>query len=75
MKYVLILTLCSLVDGEFVCKSNNSSIQPYQFDKWHECILYGYKTSHNTLIKNYPVERINTEKLAVKFECRGVQVT
>ena len=74
MKYVLILTLCSFVEGSFVCNEKDSSIAPFEYDSWTNCILYGYKHSHNSLIKNY-YERIEKEKLAIKFECKGVQVS
>ena len=74
MKYVLILTLCHFVNGEFTCNTRDTFIAPFEFDNWTTCILSGYKQSHNTLIKNYS-DRIEKEKLAIKFECKALQVS
>ena len=51
MKYVIILYLCSFVNVQSTCFSER--ILGYEFDNYYDCILNGYKQSHNTLIKNY----------------------
>ena len=72
MKYVLILYVCSYINtGNPNC--NESHIVPLEFDNYKECILQGYKSSHNTLKTLYG-ERIEEEKLAIKFDCKGVKV-
>ena len=72
MKYVLILYVCSFMD------INNPSctethVVPLQFDNYKECILQGYKSAHNTL-KETLGDRIENEKLAIKFNCQAVEV-
>ena len=72
MKYVLILYVCSYINtGNPNC--NESHIVPLEFNNYKECILQGYKSSHNTLKTLYG-ERIEEEKLAIKFDCKGVKV-
>ena len=74
MKYVLILTLCNFMTGEFICSGKDTHIAPYQYDSWTDCVLEGYRQSHNVLKEVYG-PRIEKEKLAIKFKCKGVQVT
>ena len=72
MKYVLILYVCSYINtGNPTC--NESHIIPLEFNNYTDCILQGYKSSHNTLKELYP-ERIEPEKLAIKFDCKGIKV-
>ena len=72
MKYVLILYVCSYINtGYPYC--NESHIVPLEFNNYKECILQGYKSSHNTLKTLYG-ERIEEEKLAIKFYCQKVKV-
>ena len=72
MKYILILYVCS-----FVNVSNphcgNSIVVGLEFDNYKDCILQGYKSSHNTLKELYG-ERIEEEKLAIKFNCKAIKV-
>ena len=72
MKYVLILYVCSFINqANPFC--NESHIIPLEFETYQECILQGYKSSHNTLVQSYE-DRIEEEKLAIKFYCQGVKV-
>ena len=72
MKYVLILYVCSFINvGNPPCFE--SHIVPLEFETYEECILQGYKSSHNTLKTLYG-ERIEEEKLAIKFYCQKVKV-
>ena len=72
MKYVLILYVCSYINTGYP-NCNESHIVPLEFKNYKECILQGYKSSHNTLKELYG-ERIEEEKLAIKFDCKGVKV-
>ena len=72
MKYVLILYVCSYINTCYP-NCNESHIVPLEFNNYKECILQGYKSSHNTLKELYG-ERIEEEKLAIKFDCKGVKV-
>ena len=70
MKYVLILHVCSFLNADIpVCTSTH--LVPLQFENYKECILQGYKSSHNTLKELYG-DRIEEEKLAIKFQCKVV---
>ena len=70
MKYVLLLHVCSFLNlSEPVCEATH--VVPLQFETYQDCILQGYKSSHNTLIEIYSY-RIEKDKLAIKFECREV---
>ena len=72
MKYVLILYVCSFVNiNAPTCTS--SHVIPLEFTNYKDCILQGYKSSHNTL-KEFYGDRIEEEKLAIKFNCRKVGV-
>ena len=68
MKFVLILYVCSYL-GNTVC--NDSHVVPLEFYNYTDCILQGYKSSHNTLKELYG-ERMEDERLAIRFECREV---
>ena len=48
MKYVLILYVCSYINTGYP-NCNESHIVPLEFNNYKECILQGYKSSHNTL--------------------------
>ena len=72
MKYVLILYVCSFVNvTDPIC--NETHVVPLQFTEYKECILQGYKSAHNTLKELYG-DRIENEKLAIKFNCQAVKV-
>ena len=72
MKYVLILYVCSYINSSNPA-CYDSHIVPLEFETYKECILQGYKSSHNTLKELYG-ERIEEEKLAIKFYCQKVKV-
>ncbi len=65
MKFILILYVCSLVDG----KCPVSSYLPYEFNNHLSCALAGYQYSYKALVELDP-ETVNKEKLVVKFECK-----
>ncbi len=70
MKYVLILHVCGFLNLSSP-ECYTSHIIPIQFDTYKECILQGYKSSHNTLKELYG-DRIELEKLAIKFHCKEI---
>ena len=72
MKYVLILYVCSFMDITNPSCSE-THVVPLEFKDYQECILQGYKSAHNTL-KEFYSDRIENEKLAIKFNCQAVQV-
>ena len=72
MKYILILYVCSFVNvSKPIC--SESMVVGLEFDNYKDCILQGYKSSHNTLKELYG-ERIEEEKLAIKFDCKEIKM-
>ena len=71
MKYVIILYLCSFVNVQSTCFSER--ILGYEFDNYYDCILQGYKQSHNHLA-TIDKDKINKEKLAIRFQCKEIKM-
>ena len=70
MKYVIILYLCSFVNVQPACYSEK--IVSLEFDNYYDCILNGYKQSHNHLA-SLDKEQITKEKLAIRFQCKEIK--
>jgi len=70
MKYVIILYLCSFVNTEPVCYSDK--IVGLEFSNYYDCILDGYKQSHNHLA-TLEKEQIIKDKLAIRFQCKEIK--
>ena len=73
MKYILILYMCSMANGQ--CPSN--SISGLQYNDHFDCVVDGYRIAHNTFknleeLEEYDKEYINRKKLVIKFECKQV---
>ena len=65
--------MCSMTTGQ--CPSN--SIAGFQFDNHFDCVVNGYRVAHNTFknleeTEDFDKEKINREKLVIKFECKQV---
>ena len=76
MKWILITYICSIATGE--CPSN--SITVFQFNNHYDCVVAGYKYSHNKFTKLEELEELEREyieekKLVIKFECKGLKPT
>ena len=71
MKYVIILYLCSYINAQPTCYSEK--IVSLEFDNYYDCILDGYKQSHNHLA-SLDKEKIIKEKLAIKFQCKKIKM-
>ena len=76
-KFVLILYMCSQLSGQ--CPS--SAIPGYQFETHTACVEYGYRAAYSTfqnLEKNEPdtftKEFIENSRIAVRFECKAIEV-
>ena len=72
MKFILLLHVCSFLNIQNPVPLT-SHIVPLQFDTYKDCILHGYRASHNTLKELYG-DRIENEKLAIKFQCQEITV-
>ena len=70
MKYVLILYVCSFLN---VNKPHctDSHVMPLEFNKYSDCIMQGYISAHNTLKTLYS-DRLEDEKLAIRFLCKDI---
>ena len=71
MKFILVLYLCSMLTGKCI----EPQIPGYQFNSHYDCALAGYALSQQSLKmlsedEYYGLERINEERLAIRFECR-----
>lgn len=71
MKFILVLYLCSMLNGKCI----EPQIPGYQFESHYDCALAGYALSQQSLKmlsedEYYGLERINEERLAIRFECR-----
>ena len=71
MKYVIILYLCSFVNVQSTCFSER--ILGYEFDNYYDCILDGYKQSHNHLA-SLDQDKVNKQKLAIRFHCKEIKM-
>ena len=74
MKFILVLYLCSMLNGKCI----EPQIPGYQFESHYDCALAGYAMSQQSLKmlsedEYYGLERINKEKLAIRFECRELK--
>ena len=76
MKWILVLYVCSMVSNE--CP--DYTITGYQYNNYYDCVLNGYKVSHNTFknlnaLEEFEKEYMEKEQIAVKFECREVSAS
>ena len=70
MKYVIILYLCSFANVPPTCYSEK--IVGLEFTNYYDCILDGYKQSHNHLA-SLDKDKIIEQKLAIRFQCKEVK--
>jgi len=67
MKFILIYTICSFLDG--TCYPSNQ--HPKMFDTWQECMIEGLDSSKK-LIEFFSSEDIEKYYLGPRFVCRGI---
>tara|TARA_R110001583_G_scaffold85206_1_gene223334 strand:- start:476 stop:694 length:219 start_codon:yes stop_codon:yes gene_type:complete len=65
-KFILIMIMCSGIPGN-ECKTIPTPIN--EFDKYHECIIYGYDYSGD-LLRNFDPEAIAEFKMFTAFDCK-----
>ena len=70
IKYVLILHLCSFI-SQPICTSQ--TVVAVQYKKFHDCITQGYIHAYKGMMK-LDKDKVENEHLAIRFECRGVDV-
>ena len=75
MKFILVLHLCSMITGQCL----DSHHPGYQFKTHYDCAIAGYALSQESLKLlseeeyYYGLDRINKERLAIRFECRELK--
>ena len=70
-KFVIVLYMCSMLSNN--CPS--SHFPGYSFNSHSECVEYGYRLAQRSLKflsedEDWSKDRINTEKMVIKFECK-----
>mgnify|MGYP006230862399 CR=1 FL=1 len=72
MKFVLILLLCSVIDGKTNC------LDPHrvevEYPDAYDCMLKGYELSHEKTVEIGP-EEVNKYNIYIKFNCDAVEDT
>ena len=73
MKFMLVLHLCSVV----AMQCSDSTYTGLMFKDHYSCALGGYRLGYDTFKRleqddYYGLDRINKEKIAIKFECKEV---
>tara|TARA_R100001015_G_C4551933_1_gene113611 strand:- start:71 stop:349 length:279 start_codon:yes stop_codon:yes gene_type:complete len=74
-KFVLILYLCSQLSGQ--CPSHH--YPGVSFETHTACVEYGYRAAYGTFnqlekVEDFTKEYIENSRIAVRFECRAVEV-
>lgn len=70
MKYVLILYLCSLIDGQ----CGGQKVMPFEYPSHYHCAIAGHQSSVNELFA-IGKEAVNEGKIAIQFECKQITKT
>ena len=65
-KFILLMVACSGIPGND-CKPIPTPI--YEFDKYHECIIYGYDYS-SQMLKTFEHEKIDEFEMFTAFDCK-----
>ena len=65
-KFILLMVACSGIPGN-ECKGIPTPI--YEFDKYHECIIYGYDYS-SQLLKTFEPKTIDEFEMFTAFDCK-----
>ena len=66
IKYILVMIICSGIPGN-KCKPIPTPI--YEFEKYHECIIYGYDYS-SQLLKTFNTKSIDEFEMFTAFDCK-----
>ena len=65
-KFVLLMIMCSGVPGN-ECKPIPTPIN--EFDKYHQCIIYGYDYS-SELLKTFDTKSVDEYEMFTAFDCK-----
>ena len=65
-KFVLLMIVCSGIPGN-ECKPIPTPIN--EFDKYHQCIIYGYDYS-SELLKTFDTKSVDEYEMFSAFDCK-----
>jgi hypothetical protein len=65
-KFVLLMIMCSGIPGN-ECKPIPTPIN--EFDKYHQCIIYGYDYS-SELLKTFDTKSVDEYEMFTAFDCK-----
>ena len=65
-KFVLLMIVCSGIPGN-ECKPIPTPIN--EFDKYHQCIIYGYDYS-SELLKTFDTKSVDEYEMFTAFDCK-----
>ncbi len=68
-KFILLMLACSGIPGN-ECKPLPTTL--YEFDTYHECIIYGYDYS-SELLKTFDPAKVDEFKIFTAFDCKENQ--
>ena len=71
VKYILIMIACSGIPGN-KCKPISTPI--HEFNKYNECIIYGYDYS-SEMLKSMDPKTINEFEMFTAFDCKKQTTT
>ena len=74
MKFILVMYLCSVVNGQ--CPSQ--SIPGWQFENHSDCVDAGYAIAQKNFrllpeVEEFDKEFIEQQKIVIKFECKEIK--
>ena len=69
-KFILLMIMCSGIPGN-ECKHIPTHIN--EFDKYHQCIIYGYDYS-SELLKTFDTKSVDEYEMFTAFDCK-IQTT
>ena len=69
-KFILLMIMCSGIPGN-ECKPIPTPIN--KFDKYHQCIIYGYDYS-SELLKTFDTKSVDEYEMFTAFDCK-IQTT
>ena len=70
VKYILLMVMCSGIPGN-ECKPISTPV--HEFNKYHECILYGYDYS-GELLRTFDTKTVDEYEMFTAFDCK-IQTT
>jgi len=71
IKFILVLHLCSFLPSETTCLSSQ---YVGEYNDYYSCARAGYAKAYESL-SSLEIDNINKNRLAVKIECKELEVS